>query len=221
MNERKRENNKFWIIILCALFVVMVGLIVGIVAVSVGKNSGTTGDNGSQEEDGIQSGEGVVEPLIIGGDNGEGESEDGEGNEGDGVGEDTGSPNETEEEQEQVQEQVAVENSVKDYIRQMSVEEALEFLDTRIEIASGADEMFSMRLIKINVLNNASRHEDALAEAEKINNVEELSKWNKCEYYNMMAYTYQVLGDAEKENEYGEKYIQAYKDIWGDFAGSE
>ena len=221
MNERKRSNNKFWIIILCVLATIMVGLIAGIVVVQVNRSNQIASEEEGEEEE-SPSGEGKVDPLIIDENSGEGETDDGgESGEGEGNSGISGEPNESEEQREKTNEQVAIENAVKEYISSLSVDEALSYLDTQVmRYEDDANNKFAMLLIKINVLNNADRHEDALTEALKIDNVEEFSKWNKVEYYNMMAYTYQVLGDTEKENEYGNLYIQAYKDLWGNFGGS-
>lgn len=205
----------------------MVGLITGIVVIQINRNSQTVSEN-KEEESKPQSGEGVVEPITIGGDEGENgqEGEENKGNEdGEGNGEGQSiysEPNDSEEARAQINEQVMIESAVKDYIRQLSIDEALEYLNTQIaRYEDNINYKFSMQLIRINVLNNADRHEDALNEALAINNVDELSKWNKIEYYNMMAYTYKVLGNTEKEEEYGNLYIQAYKDLWGDFGGSK
>ncbi|MBR3253762.1 hypothetical protein IKF86_00745 [Candidatus Saccharibacteria bacterium] len=219
MNERKRSNNKFWIIILCVLATIMVGLIAGIVVVQVNRNNQTASEEEGEEENdstdededdesSTKTGEGEVAPVIV--DNGGEESSD----------ENNGSPNETEEEQTQVQNQIAVMNSVKQYLSTLTVDEALSYLDEQIANTVNANDKFGMRLLKINVLNNADRHEEALEEAKKVDNVDELSKWNKSEYYNAMAYTYESLGDITKRNEYIVLYEQAYRDIWGDFTGS-
>ncbi|MBR2803002.1 hypothetical protein IKE19_00245 [Candidatus Saccharibacteria bacterium] len=215
MEQQKRDGNKILVGVLCALTVIMVGLIVAITAVKVGRYSeiadggGYNQDSNPDEQDEIKEGEGTTAPVVV------------DGDDEDGGGDVSGEPDETEEEQLQVENQIAIEDAIKQYIRGLSVDDALVYLDGQIENVGSADEKFSMRLIKINVLNNDEQYEAALAEAQKIENVDKLNKWNKIEYYNMMAYTYQMLGDTEKENEYGAQYIQAYKDLWGDFRGSD
>lgn len=223
MNKRKRNNNKFWTIILCVLAVVMVGLITGIVVIQINRNNQVASEEGGEEsgssqsgegseaeddENTVKDGEGATVPIIVDGESEEA-SEDG-----------ITYPNLTDDEKAQIQNQIAIANSVKDYLSTLEVDEALKYLDEQIEGTVNTDEKFSMRLLKVNVLNNAERHEEALEEINRVGNVDELSKWNKCEYYNMVAYTYECLGNLEKRNENVAQYEQAYRNIWGDFAGT-
>ena len=215
MNERKRDDNKILIIVLCVLTVVMVGLIIGVVTAGINKYNQSisvdqNSDSNEQSDDGdseIAQLDGSTEPMDI---------TDEAGQEGEGEGNDTDVSIDTN----QIEIWLEKADTIKARVSTMSVEDALLYLDSLIDGVSDINEKFNIRTLKINVLNNANRSVDALAVITDNSDLSELDLWMKYNYYEAICTTYRLLGYSEEHSVCLDERSEMYKTLWGEPQGS-
>ena len=109
-----------------------------------------------------------------------------------------------------IDEWVSESADVREKIYDMSLSEAMSYIDGKIAEKADPDDAFNMQAIKINVLMNAEMYSQALEEANKITNVSQLSLWNQEEYYNTMHWIYEGLDNKEKADEYVDLWYKTY-----------
>ncbi|MBR0488073.1 hypothetical protein IJJ39_00095 [Candidatus Saccharibacteria bacterium] len=88
----------------------------------------------------------------------------------------------------------------------MSYDEAISFIDGKIQEYAGTDYEFGMRMIKIYRLINNNDAEAALSESEKID-VGKLYAEQVLDFYRVMMRIYQALGDEYQVSYYQDMYI--------------
>ena len=209
MKSFVRDDNKVLVVVLCALTVVMVGLIAGIALVNANRASepvsGESQDGGSGgQSEGYMAG--TTKPMGLD-DNGEGENNSGgDGQDGGNVADDA----------ERIQGWIAEAEDVRNGFDGMTLEDALAYIEQRAAEKDDPDDAFNIRLVKVNVLYYYEMYEEALAELKRVERPEDLTLWNQEEYYNMMYMVSLELGDEEAAGEYAKLWREVnYKRTGG------
>ncbi|MBR2795910.1 hypothetical protein IKE13_02580 [Candidatus Saccharibacteria bacterium] len=210
MRSFVRNDNKVLVVVLCALTVVMIGLIVGITVVKVNRYnesiSGGQSDGSGGQGDGYMAG--TTKPMGLD-DEGDENDDEGEG------GSEQGGESETEN-AERVQRWFDEAEDVRNGFDGMTLEDALAYIEQRAEEKDDLDDAFNIRIIKVNVLYYYEMYDEALAELNRVEHPEDLALWNQEEYYNMLYLTSIALGDEEAAEGYAELWREAnYKRTGG------
>lgn len=95
----------------------------------------------------------------------------------------------------------------------MPYDEAISFLDEKLDEYSGSEYEFGVKMSKIYLLINNGETEEALKETKKINS-DNLTAENLLDYYNAMRRIYGELGDDAMMIYYQDSYIALYKNIY-------
>ena len=202
MEKHKYNEKSILMVILCILVVLIIGLAIGIIVASVNRNNGNSivipvGADGKAEEGFVAGG---TAPMGL-------DDEDDEEGEF------------TEEDAKKAAEWMSEFDEVCDYVYEMSFTDAMNYVEGKINEKDNPDDIFNMRLIKMNLMTNDGAYQNALQESENIK-PEELSLWNQERYYNAMRYIYQMLGDEEKAQEYIDLFSDVNLRITGGASGA-
>ena len=110
--------------------------------------------------------------------------------------------------------------NIKEEIYPMSEDEALGYLDMKIQEYIGTGLETDIRLIKMGVLSNGNRWADAYAEVGLVD-VDALNPEEKMEYYSMARMVCFQLGDDIGVSKYNDLYFDVYLEYYDGGAGVE
>lgn len=107
-----------------------------------------------------------------------------------------------------------------DEISPMTVGEAVEYLDAKILEYDGTEATEGLMIMKMNVYINGGEPEEALAVALMVDE-NKLSDAAKMDYYMALGKIYEALGDEKMANDFYDRYILIYNEIFGGGGGGD
>jgi len=102
-------------------------------------------------------------------------------------------------------------SEIREHTRTISAGESQTYINDMIEKYAGADEEFSIRLIKVNLLKNENQYTEALIEAKKLEQ-QELNDIEEMQLYSTFREIYIELANASDDENEGKDYLNEYNE---------
>ena len=223
MDKHKQSENKILVIVLCVLVFIIIGLVTSIIIVDVSKKGAegeSNGGNSSGSQSAVVDGDDTDESGSENdSDNNDEKEEDGENSDSDKTVPTVGTADPVysgtkdlpvDQEQDQIQKQIVKTYEMQDYVKNISRDEALKYVDGLIAETDDANDKFNIQLFKANLYFNAGNVQDALKVCNEIGDVSGLIMWNRKSYYDILVRIYTHLDDQANV----EKYRQLSQDMY-------